>query len=46
MLLLHIHVAVFHSKRLRPLKGGQGLLRKLIHIHHSISSVKVIFDYL
>ena len=46
MLLLHIHVAVFHSKRLRPLEGGQGLLRKLIHIHHSISSVKVIFDFL
>ena len=33
MLLLHIHVAVFHGKRLGPLQGGERLLRQLIHIH-------------
>ena len=33
VLLLHIHVSVFHGKRLGALKRRQGLLRQLIHIH-------------
>ena len=45
MLLLHIHMAVFHGKRRSPLQRGQGLLRQLIHVH-LIHLRKVCFDLL
>ena len=40
--LLHLHMLIFNGKRLGPLERGNGLLRKLIHVHKDPSFLKAL----